>query len=503
MILTSMNDVSAALQRLSSVPEIQRKTDNASPQEAFQKVLERQTDASAAVQGKTRQKPKAKDTSPKEAVQDKPEKDAESKDCGKTDEETVEKFGDAEKGKDIPKDAKAERDDADASLIPPETLEALLTAAGAVINRIAVTLNVSADEVVAAMKDLGMMPMEVLKQNALGDLTLRLMGENDSLALLTDDAMYKSFEKLADAQREVLEQAAAKLAVSGKEMTEIIALPNTYGMAKDSAEEFWTALLVQQVSGEQEPAEQQQLSAFETVAGNESKADTREGDTDTKPVLENRSLEAILASKEEVTNWHEGSPKHSEEGQQGKEEQGSSFLLQQPVVQQGSYQPQSIGDSQPMMDQETQNIMRQIMDYMRVSVKPDMSSLEMQLHPASLGTLQVQVASKGGVVTAQFIAQNDGVKAALESQMVELKESFAQQGVKVEAIEVSVQTNEFNRNLDSSEDRQSKGDARRNRTRRIRLEGELNPEDMQSLEEADRITADMMAANGNTVDYTA
>lgn len=75
-----------------------------------------------------------------------------------------------------------------------------------------------------------------------------------------------------------------------------------------------------------------------------------------------------------------------------------------------------------MAETDTENIMRQIMDYMKIQVKADTSNLEMQLHPASLGTVQVQIASKGGAVTANFIAQNETVKAALESQMVQLIE---------------------------------------------------------------------------------
>ena len=117
--------------------------------------------------------------------------------------------------------------------------------------------------------------------------------------------------------------------------------------------------------------------------------------------------------------------------------------------------------------------MRQIMDYMKVSVKADSSDLEMQLHPQSLGTLHVQVASKNGVVTANFITQNETVKAALESQMVQLKESFAEQGVKVEAIEVTVQTHPFEQNLEqgrgNQSDQESGAGVSRRRTRRINL----------------------------------
>ena len=154
---------------------------------------------------------------------------------------------------------------------------------------------------------------------------------------------------------------------------------------------------------------------------------------------------------------------------------------------------------------DTQDIMRQIMDYMKVSVKADSSDLEMQLHPQSLGTLHVQVASKNGVVTANFITQNETVKAALESQMVQLKENFTEQGIKVEAIEVTVQTHSFEQNLEQGRDdngsREAEAGVGRRRTRRINLNTAFAEDEPQT--EEDRIAADMMSANGNTVDFTA
>ena len=143
--------------------------------------------------------------------------------------------------------------------------------------------------------------------------------------------------------------------------------------------------------------------------------------------------------------------------------------------------------------------MEQILDYMKVQLGSDVTSLEMQLHPASLGTLQIQIASKAGVVTANFITQNEAVKAALESQMVQLKEQF--EGVKVEAIEVTVQTHEFERNLDEQgRGRGGQEPGKKNRTRRVNLNASLMQE---GLEEEEALAADMLAAGGSTVDYTA
>ena len=128
---------------------------------------------------------------------------------------------------------------------------------------------------------------------------------------------------------------------------------------------------------------------------------------------------------------------------------------------------------------------------------------EMQLHPENLGTLQVHLSSKEGVLTAQFTTQNDAVKTALESQMIQLKETFSEQGVKVEVIEVTVQSHAFERNM--NQDGGSKETETRNpsrtRTRRLNLD-ELTEEIENSTPE-ERLAAEMMEQNGNTVDYTA
>jgi flagellar hook-length control protein FliK len=151
--------------------------------------------------------------------------------------------------------------------------------------------------------------------------------------------------------------------------------------------------------------------------------------------------------------------------------------------------------------------MEQITEYIRVQVKPETTEMELQLHPASLGNIKVQVASREGVLTASFTTQNEAVKAALESQMVQLKESFEQQGIKVEAIEVNVEARGFERSLDQQNQEQSRDqftEGSRRGTRRIRLGGGSEEElDDEDLTEEDRIVADMMIRNGNTVDYTA
>ena len=154
---------------------------------------------------------------------------------------------------------------------------------------------------------------------------------------------------------------------------------------------------------------------------------------------------------------------------------------------------------------ETNQIMDQIVEYMKINIKPETQELEMQLHPASLGTVHVQLAAKDGVITAQFAAQNATVKAVLETQMIQLKEQFEEQSIKVEAVEVTVANYAFGEQYGDQQDAadQENGGTKKN-ARRINLNlDEIEEEDLDELDDSERIAVEMMQANGSTVDYTA
>ena len=97
--------------------------------------------------------------------------------------------------------------------------------------------------------------------------------------------------------------------------------------------------------------------------------------------------------------------------------------------------------------------------------------------------------------------QNEQVKEALENQMFQLKEQMNQSQTKVQSVEISVGTHEFERNLDQGRGDNSQGQepSRRGRVRRLNLNDPMTAEEP---EEEDMLAKDMMEANGNTVDYS-
>ena len=164
--------------------------------------------------------------------------------------------------------------------------------------------------------------------------------------------------------------------------------------------------------------------------------------------------------------------------------------------------------------ENTQSILRQLADIVRVARNENLTQMEMQLHPASLGTVNVSLVTKGGAVTAHFTTQNEAVKAAVEAQAVQLVSNLEAQGVKVEAVEVTVAGHQLEKNLDENsrneQSRQEREESQRiqgSRRNSINLnayaDDEEMLEEMQGADDATRIAMELMAANGNSMDLMA
>lgn len=164
---------------------------------------------------------------------------------------------------------------------------------------------------------------------------------------------------------------------------------------------------------------------------------------------------------------------------------------------------------------DTESIMRQLANLVKIAKSEDLTQMEMQLHPASLGTVNVSLASKGGVVTAEFITQNEAVKNAVEAQAVQLRANLEEQGIKIEAIEVSVASHQMEKNLEgdnSQGQQQSEQEQKTNRIQGMRRnninfhsfeDGDDILEEMQGADDATRIAMEMMAMHGNSMDLLA
>ena len=150
------------------------------------------------------------------------------------------------------------------------------------------------------------------------------------------------------------------------------------------------------------------------------------------------------------------------------------------------------------------DIMEQFAEQTRVLISADTTKLEMQLNPEHLGKLYLEVLENDGVITAKLQTQNAEVKEALEMQVTELKLNLEQAGVKVDSVEVTIASHEFERNLEqdaNSKKQQEEALEKKVRHRNINLNELDGLSGLMSEEET--LVVKMMAEQGNSVNFIA
>lgn len=376
-----------------------------------------------------------------------------------------------------------------------EAMEVLGTVANEMMQQVADTFGMSMEELKQLMDDMGMNALDIMNPEQLSALLLKAAGAEDTMALLTNEELYADFKQLMNKQQELLKAAGSELGMSAEQLTRFVS-----EMDEAQTQVAVVTAGVQEVLTE-DTAEPVVEIAVETDNGDDTMQTKANDEKVEFAGSQTQATDETIAAQETGGKAQTGSDR--EQSRAGANEQTGNLFLQN--LKNEVQQPEvTAAQTTTAWDADTQEIMRQIMDYLRIQIKPGMSDMEMQLHPESLGTLQIHVSSKGGVLTANFVTQNETVKAALESQMIQLKESFAEQGVKVESIEVTVQTHQFERNLDQGRGSSNQGEnEKKGRNRRINLNALEGPEEREEMTREEVLAAEMMTANGNTVDYTA
>lgn len=383
--------------------------------------------------------------------------------------------------------------------VSAESLEAMEEAGQEMVKDIANELGVTQEEVEQAMEELGLSIFSLFDPAQLTQLVLQVTGEPDAAVLLTDETLFGSLQDLMSLAENAKAGLTQEMNVNPEELQVMLQEAEQMGQMEQTAE----TETIQQQSPDENTAKTPPI-----VVEVEQNGETVKLSAD-----ENGNVEKTLDVE---TQKPEKAPTEQEPGKQGQGNSGehkssseSEFSTGNQLLDallQNKTQTAEVSFEQTggVMSQNTQDIMNQIMDYMKIQLKPDMNQLEMQLHPESLGTVHVQLTNKGGEVTAQFHVQNETVKAAIESQIVDLKESLKDQGVKVEAVEVTVENHGFESNLWQGQGREENASAQNNKKtpRRINL-NELDGLFEEEASEEEILTAKMMEVNGNTVDYTA
>ena len=389
-----------------------------------------------------------------------------------------------------------------------------------IVDKIKSEFEVTDEEIEEAMEVLGLTIADLTKPAELRNLLMELTGTSDSIELLTNVELYDSVKEVTDFASNLFTEVAKDFSLSTEQLTEMI---NT-----ESFEEALNEVDVSVTSNEAETEADTEVVSEVTVDKttdaalafeNSDKANANE----TKPVESNNSNESEevpidtekkAPDKIEKPESFTQSSLMNDEAMNERSENRKSFNFDSSKNQEFTFNQtqavtnqtvNTVGDIVETVTSyttgaDTDSIMRQVTDYVKVHISEDVTKMEIELHPASLGTVNMQINSQNGQITAHLTVQNELVKSVLETQMIKLQETFDEQGTKVSAIEVTVAEYSLNSQSDNNYSEERNGRNYGSKKKGINL-NEIGS--LDELDEEEQLEAKVMEMNGSSVNYTA
>lgn len=308
------------------------------------------------------------------------------------------------------------------------------------------------EQLTEAMETLGLTMADLLSQNNITQLVVEVTGIQNAMDIVTDESLSDSLKAVLSVLDNQLNNLAAEADIPVDAVKEIL----SGDAVTDNAVTFTTAVKNQ---------------------------DTLK--TDDKPV-EREAVSEVSDSKD--TNMNDVIAKkltvNTQDNDNQTEDKGSGKELFNSKADNATSNVNTVTGNvvnditntfeTVFEDADTRvsaaDVVDQVVESIKLNATSELKSMEIQLNPQNLGKVNLLVSVREGVITAQITAENEQVRKALESQVSILKENIESQGIKVDAVEVSVQTNAFDANQQQfAEQRQAEQNGKA--ARRIRFDG--------------------------------
>ncbi len=355
--------------------------------------------------------------------------------------------------------------------VSEETVEAVSTLLVQVQQIICETLGITDEQLTQAMEELGFKDADLLDKSNLQQVFLHLE-QAEPTEFLTNETLFQDFAELV----QVVEQAV-----------------ETSGLTNEEVQTVLNALEEEPQTLEPEVFESTELSTEQTSEEETVEEDAAEPQT--------ANAEAVVKENSSETKTETGGAGDEKHMAQAKKDGTESVISTETDVNVknvfidalASHVTDVNGETDIAAAAQVREIANQIMEQIRITIRPEQTNMELQLNPEHLGRVNLTITEKEGMMTAQFTTQTEVAKEAIESQMAVLRESLQNQGIKVEAIEVTVaefgfaEENEANKNGNGEPEKRRKS-------------GTFT---IEETEEAAPQTAEYLNVTDSSVDYSA
>ncbi len=328
--------------------------------------------------------------------------------------------------------------------------------------------NVSDEDIKVAMELLGLTALDLLSTAKVAELIEQLTG-TDALTLITNEDMMQSFNNIINVVDEANADIAGMLGVKTEEVGIVLGQND-----------------IAPVVNSEDTAKQD----------NVKEADAKNADDNINQTVDNQeSLSEVLAKK--ITTESDGKAKNN---MSESNEANNKVTYADVADNMISNITDTFADiiTEDISTVKEADIVNQVIDSVKLMASRELTSMEVMLNPEHLGSVHITVTARNGIVSAQIAAQNEQVKTALENQMVTLREQFESQGLKVDAVEITVMAHSFeaSQNFGQSESERKQGESKVHRKLDLSSFDDELEEDLES-------TAPAPKAEGSSVEYLA
>ena len=328
--------------------------------------------------------------------------------------------------------------------------------------------DVSDEDIKVAMELLGLTALDLLSTAKVAELIEQLTG-TDALTQITNEDMMQSFNNIINVVDEANADIAGMLGVKTEEVGIVLGQND-----------------IAPVVNSEDTAKQD----------NVKESDAKNADDNINQTVDNQeSLSEVLAKK--ITTESDGKAKNN---MSESNEANNKVTYADVADNMISNITDTFADiiTEDISTVKEADIVNQVIDSVKLMASRELTSMEVMLNPEHLGSVHITVTARNGIVSAQIAAQNEQVKTALENQMVTLREQFESQGLKVDAVEITVMAHSFEagQNFGQSESERKQGESKVHRKLDLSSFDDELEEDLES-------TAPAPKAEGSSVEYLA
>ena len=227
-----------------------------------------------------------------------------------------------------------------------------------VISEVAQALDISEEEVLDAMEELGLSISAILDPDQMTKLVVSLSGETDNLSLLTDEGLYGKVQNLLQSLEGIRQNLSEEFSIDPEELDQMLAkLKEVPGEEISVADKGAQS---EEMSAENGKTEKISITVTD---------DNRSVKLTTDEKGNTIQAEAVYQKKTEEGDSSSGKEDHAQAGKDGQNPESESPLLtslqkDQPQNAEVTFEQVTSSDFR-----SSQEIMDQILDYMKIQLK--------------------------------------------------------------------------------------------------------------------------------------